>query len=455
MLSLLSEIAKVVSGKLIGEDLAVDITQISINTRTLQTGDVYIAIKGAQFDGNDFVADAVSAGASAAIVEKDVSSSVPVIRVTDTRLALRQLATFWRQTLALKIAGVTGSNGKTSVKEMLAQVLATQGSVLFTQGNLNNDIGVPLTLLRLREQHQFAVIEMGANHPGEIAYTSACVSADVGIITNVGAAHIEGFGSLAGVAKTKGELLQNLKPTGTAVLNRDDAFYEFWCGLVGKRAILTFGLAGDADVSARAIKVGLVQAEFITQFELTTPQGNIDIRMHLAGRHNVLNALAVSAAALALGLSLTQIQQGLAAMRPVKGRMQPLLGLKGNVVINDTYNANPSSLKAAVAVLLESPGEPWVALGAFGELGADSENIHAEMGEYLKNSGVKRLFATGALAQATVNAFGAGGQFFTEQRDLISTLQHELTPEAIILCKGSRLQKMENVVAGLCEPTGN
>lgn len=452
---LLSDIAKLLNGQLQGNAEGIKVTQISINTRTLQPNDLYIAIKGAQFDGNDFVAEAEAAGACAAIVEKDIVTNVPYIKVADTRLALCQLALAWRQTLDLNVVGVTGSNGKTTVKEMLASVLGVKAPVLATQGNLNNDIGVPLTLFRLQPEHRFAVIEMGANHPGEIAYTSTCVLADVGIITNVGSAHIEGFGSIAGVAKAKGELIENLKTSGTAILNRDDEFFAFWCALAGKRQVISFGLTADADVSARGIVTRVVDAQFLTEFELLTPKGGTRIKLHLAGKHNVLNALAVSAAALALGIDLQQIKQGLETMQPVKGRMQPVVGSQGNIVINDTYNANPSSLNAAVDVLLGCEGEPWVALGAFGELGADSQSIHAEMGRFLKERGVVRLFATGNLASATVTAFGTGGQFFAEQADLIAALQRNLTKDAIVLCKGSRLQRMENVVASLCDATGN
>lgn len=456
MQMLLSDIAQIVGGTLSNNVFpAITVGQVSINTRTLQPGDLYIAIKGQQFDGNDFIEQAVQAGAVAAIVEKNVHAAIPCIQVADTRIALKELAAAWRQSLSLKIAGVTGSNGKTTVKEMLASILGVNAPVWYTQGNLNNDIGVPLTLLCLKPEHRYAVIEMGANHAGEIAYTSSFVAADVVIINNVGAAHIEGFGSLEGIAKAKGELVETLKAAGVAVLNYDDAFYPYWRELAGQRRVISFGLGDAADISAREINTAIVEGVFCTQFILQTATGERLLKLKLAGRHNVLNALAATAAAQSLGIELEQIQQGLESMTPVKGRMQPVIGMNGNVVINDTYNANPSSLAVALDVLLECQGEPWVALGAFGELGAESRSIHADLGTMLKAKGVTRLFAIGLHADATVAAFGEGGQFFANQEDLITALQHDLSGDAIILCKGSRLQKMENVVNSLCGAMGN
>lgn len=451
----LQEIANLLGGELNGDAGDIRIQQLSINTRTLAPGDLYLAIKGAQFDGNAFVEQAAQAGAVAAIVEKEVATSLPYIKVADTRLALKQIAHAWRQRLQAQLVGITGSNGKTTVKEMLASVLAVSAPVLYTQGNLNNDIGVPLTLLRLQPEHRYGVIEMGANHPGEIAYTGSCVQPDVAILNNVGAAHIEGFGSLAGVAQAKSEIISALSAQGTAILNADDAFYDFWRDIAGARKVISFGLSSTATVTARNITSGISGAEFYTRFDLVTPHGEIAIQLKTPGQHNVMNALAVSAAALALGIDLTQIQRGLAAVNPVKGRMQPVVGVQGNLIINDTYNANPSSLKAALDVLMTCNGEPWVALGAFGELGAESWQIHADMGLTLKQMGVVRLWATGEYAKATVETFGAGAQFFAQQADLIAALKQALTKDAVLLCKGSRVQQMEKVVSSLCEATGN
>jgi UDP-N-acetylmuramoyl-tripeptide--D-alanyl-D-alanine ligase len=455
MKMMLSDCAEAVQGKLIGEDVA--ITSVSIDTRAIKPGQLYIAIKGHNFDGNEFVDQAQEAGAIAAIVHKGVKSTLPHIIVDDTRLALAELAGAWRRSFAargnetLSVVGITGSNGKTTVKEMVAAVLGVNDAVLFTQGNLNNDIGVPLTLLRLNEQHRYAVIEMGANHAGEIAYTSTYAQADVVIITNAGAAHIEGFGSLEGVAKAKGEIIETLKNDGIAVINHDDDYFDYWKSVAGNRHVLSFGLNDNADVMAKGIKTEIRNNAFVTTFDLVTALGTIDIILKLAGQHNVVNALAATAASLALGLDLQQIKQGLESVKPVTGRLQPLVSRLGNIVIDDTYNANSASLKAGLDVLANFTGKPWLVLGAFGELGANSPKMHEEMGAFIKASGVVRLLAVGADSKNTVQAFGKGATFFEKQQDLIDVLKQELKGDETILIKGSRAQHMENVAAALVD----
>jgi len=455
MKMMLSDCAKAVQGTLSGEDVAVD--AVSIDTRAIKPGQLYIAIKGHNFDGNEFVDQAEQAGAVAAIVHKDVKSTLPHIVVDDTRLALAELAGAWRRSLSkrenetLSVVGITGSNGKTTVKEMVAAILAVNAPVLFTQGNLNNDIGVPLTLLRLNEQHRYAVIEMGANHAGEIAYTSTYVKADVVIITNAGAAHLEGFGSLEGVAKAKGEIIETLKADGVAVINHDDDYFDYWQSVAGNRRVLSFGLNDNADVMAKAIKTEIRNNTFVTSFELVTILGTVDISLKLAGYHNVVNALAATAASLALGIDLKQIKQGLESVKPVTGRLQPLVSRLGNIVIDDTYNANSASLKVGLDVLDSFTGKPWLVLGAFGELGPDSPKIHEEMGVLIKASGVVRLLAVGADSKNTVQAFGSGATFFENQQDLIDVLKEELKGDETILIKGSRAQHMENVAAALVD----
>jgi UDP-N-acetylmuramoyl-tripeptide--D-alanyl-D-alanine ligase len=446
----LSNIARAVNGELSGGDLTV--IGAGIDTRTLQTGNLYIAIEGQRFDGHEFAEQARLAGATAMLVKRLLPVGLPQILVNDTRLALAELAGYWRKQLPVKIAGVTGSNGKTSVKEMIAAIFATQGNTLFTQGNLNNDIGVPLTLLRLNEDHRYAVIEMGANHPGEIAYTSHYAQADVCVISNVGPAHIEGFGSIQGVANTKAEIIESLQPDGIAVLNRDDVFYDFWlANKVGGRKSVSFGLNDAADVRAENIHSELDNQGFVSCFDLITDAGTTIIRFNLAGEHNVKNALAATAVALQFGISLSDIKRGLEQMKPVTGRMQTLHGKKGNIVIDDSYNANPASLKAALQAIKQCQQPIWLALGAFGELGSDSANIHTEMGAMIKAMPVERLFATGELARNTVAAFGENGQFFDQQVDLINALEQAITGKEIILIKGSRSQKMENVAAALVD----
>ncbi len=446
---MLSEIAACVQGELVGEDVV--ISSVSIDTRAIKPGQLYIAIKGHNFDGNEFVAEAVQAGAVAAIVHQDITSTVPHVVVDDTRLALAELAGAWRKKASVSVVGVTGSNGKTTVKEMVGAILSVNGNTLFTQGNLNNDIGVPLTLLRLNDQHRYAVIEMGANHPGEIEYTSQYAQADVAIITNVGAAHIEGFGSVDGVAKAKGEIIQSLRLDSVAVLNRDDVYFDYWNSVAGTRKVISFGIDDRADVTAHSIKTEVIDNAFATTFELVTGKGELTVKLRLAGRHNVINALAAIAACLALDINLQQIKQGLESVKPVTGRLQPLVSRLGNIVIDDTYNANSASLKAGLDVLSNCDGRRWLVLGAFGELGPESPKIHEQMGELIKSSGVVRLLAVGADALNTVKAFGEGATFFDSQNDLIEVLKQELKGDEVILVKGSRAQRMENVVAALVE----
>ncbi|WP_019865263.1 UDP-N-acetylmuramoyl-tripeptide--D-alanyl-D-alanine ligase [Methylovulum miyakonense] len=450
---MLSEIAMAVKGRHIGDDVA--ITSVGIDTRTLKTGQLYVAIKGDRFDGNEFMLAAEQAGAVAAIVHAGTQTSLPHIVVSDSRLALAELAGAWRRKSPVQVVGITGSNGKTTVKEMTAAILGVAGETLFTQGNLNNDIGVPLTLLQINETHRYAVIEMGANHPQEIAYTSRYAQSDAVILNNAGAAHIEGFGSLDGVARSKGEIIETLKPEGIAVLNRDDRYFDYWLGLAGNKKVLSFGFHENADVTAKGIKSEFSAQAFRTVFQLATPQGQIEAAINLAGRHNVMNALAATAAGLALGLSLAQIVQGLAIVQPVKGRLQPLVGSVGSRIINDTYNANAASLKAGLDVLRECGGEPWLVLGAFGELGPESVAIHADVGNMIKASGVVRLLATGDHARFAVEQFGAGADFFPSQADLITALRQELQGGETILIKGSRAQHMEYVVAALVGQFGN
>jgi len=448
----LSEIATCVNGQLVGDDSLAN--GVSIDTRTLQKGNLYIAIAGKTFDGHDFVELAEKAGAIAVLTHKKLETNLLQIVVNDTHLALAELAGAWRKKMNLNIIGVTGSNGKTTTKEMLAAILSVNNSVLFTQGNLNNDIGVPLTLLKISPEHRYAAIEMGANHAGEIAYTSRVANADVVIITNVGAAHLEGFGDVNGVAHAKGEIIKTLNPNGVAILNADDAFFDYWKNVADSRKVITFGLSKNANVRAENIDVKIENHQFVTRFDLKIGSSEIKINLPLAGNHNVLNALAATAATLALDIPLAQIKQGLETMSPVKGRLQLLRGRLGSTLINDTYNANTSSLKAALNVLEKCDGEHWVVLGAFGELGDDTERLHFEMAETLKNFGVKRLFAVGELTQQTVTAFGENAQHFSSQTELLQTITPLLTGNETILIKGSRSQRMENITTALVEPTG-
>lgn len=445
----LTEINTIVHGRLYGNDIAV--SSVSIDTRTLRAGELFIAIKGENFDGNDFIVQAEQAGAAAAIVQKNVRTGLSHIVVEDTRLALGSLARSWRERSGVKLVGITGSNGKTTVKEMIAAILAVNAEVLYTRGNLNNDIGVPLTLLGLQPQHQYAVVEMGANHPGEIRYTSTCAKPDVALITNVGPAHIEGFGDMDGVSRAKGEIIESLGRDGTAILNADDRYFSSWRRLAGQRPVISFGVSRGADVRATDICSGVTDNQFVTEFNLHAAGARTAVKMALAGKHNVINALAAAAACLALGIELPQIRQGLERVRPVTGRLQPLLSRQGSIVIDDSYNANPASLKAALEVLMACDGEPWLVLGAFGELGRESGKIHEQMGELVRSMGVARVLATGADAEQTVRAFGEGARFFDSQEGLIAALNDQLQGHEAVLIKGSRAQRMEKVAAALVD----
>jgi UDP-N-acetylmuramoyl-tripeptide--D-alanyl-D-alanine ligase len=442
-----SNIASVCSGEWTGED--VEVQGVSIDSRILTPAACYIAIAGERFDGHDFVDAAVAAGAKAVIVNRPVKVDVPQIIVADCRQALAALAGYWRHQVSSSVVGITGSNGKTTVKEMTASILKQAGSTLYTQGNLNNDLGVPLTLLRLAKQHRFAAIEMGANHIGEIAFTSNLAKPDVAIITNVGPAHLEGFGSVEGIAQAKGELIESLGATGVAVLNRDDRFFDFWCEQAGSRKVISFGLSEQADVWGRDIRQKVKQGRFVTAFILQTNTFELPVTLALAGIHNVKNALAAAAAAIALGLKAEQIQAGLAAMQPVAGRLTAKPGVAGGLVIDDSYNANPASLQAALEVLLETEGEPWVVLGALGEMGVESQAIHRQLGQLIKKMGIKKLLATGADAEYAVEAFGSGATFFQSQSLLIESVKQQITGRETVLVKGSRAQQMEKVVAAL------
>lgn len=443
----LSEVKNLVNGKLLGNDL--ELSSISINTKTLVKGDLYIAIKGRNFDGHAFIDEAIAAGTIAVLVARKIKTKIPQIIVKDTRIALAKLAGAWKLKHNIKTIAVTGSNGKTTVKEMIVAILGIKAKILFTQGNLNNDIGVALTLMKLQDAHKYAVIEIGANHVGEIAYSSNYVQPDIAVITNAKEAHLTGFCNLAGIAKAKGEIIQSLGKNGIAVLNRDDEFYSFWLNLVANRQVVSFGLNAASDIKAEDIVFFRPDNKFLTQFKLVVAGNKISLKLCLAGKHNVINALAATASCLCMGIGLAQIQQGLENLHTVTGRLQFLTGKLGNIIIDDTYNANPDSFQAALKVLTQIQGQSWVVLGALGEMGVDSLKIHKELGKLIKSMGVVRLLAIGSDAKAGVKSFGKGGTFFNTQAELITILKQELKGNETLLIKGSRTQKMENIVSEL------
>ena len=443
---MLSQIAQMTGGTLHGVDVAIE--RLERDSRQAQVGDLFLALQGERFDAHDFVPQ-VAGKASAALVSRLVEASIPQVLVDDVRLALGRLAAAWRQQFTQPVVGLTGSNGKTTLKEMLTAILSQQGQTLATLGNLNNDIGMPLTLLRLREADQFAVIEMGANHFGEIAYLTNIVQPNVAILNNAGNAHLEGFGDLAGVARAKGEIFAGLRDAGVAIINADDTYADYWLGLNTQRPVLRFGMDNPAEVQ------GVVDAR--NQFWIHAQGQAVAVNLHLLGRHNQMNALAAAAAALALGLSLETIATGLATLKAVKGRLCPKQGKHGGMVIDDTYNANPTSTAAAVTVLASVQGRKIMVLGDMGELGDTGLALHAAIGEQAAMQGVDALFTLGNLSAAASQAFaqvkGGVAQHFGDLTDLLTVLGQTLQPETTVLVKGSRSARMERVVEALTVTT--
>ncbi len=422
---------------------------ISIDTRTLQPGNLFIAIPGTRVNGHDFVEQAMKKGAAAALVTHPVESVLPQLQVEDTVAALGKLSSAWRDQFDLPIIAITGSNGKTTLKNMIASIMvaACHGDntqVLATQGTLNNHLGLPLTLARLNRQHRYAAIEMGMNHFGEIEYLTQLTRPRVAAITNAAASHLEGVGDVAGVARAKAEIFSGLPENGVAVLNRDDAFFPFWREVIGKHAYLTFGFHPDADI--KVIMHETTQSQHIT---LWTPQGNIDVQLPLLGNHNVLNALAAAAATLVIGIHLNEIKMGLETVQPAPGRLQLHTLANGVNIIDDTYNANPFSLQAAVNTLSHFAGKKILVLGDMKELGAEAKTLHQKAGEKIRQAGIDYLFTFGELSESTASAFGEGAYHFNEQEKLVNALKPFLYNQTTILVKGSRSMHMENVIRGL------
>lgn len=420
---------------------------VSTDTRNLEPGSLFVALKGPRFDAHDYLDAAGECGAAAAVVNRPVASRLPLVQVADTLDALAELGALARRGFQGEVVGVTGSNGKTTVKEMLAAILNEQGPCLATHGNLNNHIGVPLTLCRLDAQHQYAVIEMGAGGPREIAPLAQLARPKVAIITCCAPAHLEGFGSVEEVANTKAEIYDALPDDGTAVLPAFDAFADYWRKRIGTRACIRFGKDNSADVFATDVQTDLGGS----YFKLWLPSGSAQVQLGLLGSHNILNALAAAAAAHCLGLSAELIAQGLRVMRPVPGRMQLLRSPQGFNIVHDAYNANPGSLTAAVQALGGGSHPCWVVLGDMAELGAEAEALHRQAGRDLKAAGVERLFGIGPLSQFTCETFGLGAAWFNSLDELSATLRDLATTDVVILIKGSRSQHLERLVSDLMQ----
>ncbi|MCE4071644.1 MULTISPECIES: UDP-N-acetylmuramoyl-tripeptide--D-alanyl-D-alanine ligase [Pseudomonas] len=441
----LNEVAGALQGRLVGAD--VTFVAVSTDSRAIEPGQLFIALTGPRFDGHDYLADVAAKGAVAALVEREVAGApLSQLVVKDTRIALGQLGALNRAAFTGRVAAVTGSSGKTTVKEMLASILRTQGDVLATRGNLNNDLGAPLTLLQLAPEHQSAVIELGANRVGEIAYTVALTRPQVAIITNAGTAHVGEFGGQDKIVLAKGEILEGLAADGVAILNRDDKAFDTWQARADGRRVSSFGLHdARADFHASDVKR---DARGCPGFTLQGPAGEAAVQLNLLGEHNVTNALAAAAAAHALGVPLVGIVSGLHNLQPVKGRAVAQLATNGMRVIDDSYNANPASICAAIDILAGFSGRTVLVLGDMGELGAWAESSHREVGTYAIGK-VTALYAVGPLMSHAVQAFGSAGRHFADQASLIQALAEEASTTTILI-KGSRSAAMDKVVAALC-----
>jgi UDP-N-acetylmuramoyl-tripeptide--D-alanyl-D-alanine ligase len=443
----LSSAAQSVGGQLVGDDRPYGC--VSTDSRTLKPGALFVALRGPNFDGTAFVQAAAAQGAIGALVERATPGSLPQVVVPDTLRALQTLARGWRADFSLPLVAVAGSNGKTTAKEMTAAILSRMGPCMATHGNLNNHIGVPVTLMRLEPSHRSAVIEMGANRIGDVAELMRIAQPTVGLITNAGAEHLEGFGNLDGVAKGEGEAVSCLGPQGTAIINADDAYAGYWRGVAGASRIVTFGVHASADFSAKNVIQAIERGEFATRFTLACPLGQRSIMLKAGGAHNIGNALAAAAAAAAAGASLEDIVSGLADFRAVSGRLQLKAGVRDSWIIDDSYNANPSSVRAGLEVLRSLTGVTWLVLGDMAELGESSEDSHAHIGKYARDCGIKRLFALGPLSSRAVETYGAGGEWFADADSMIRRLQSELSPGVTVLIKGSRINRLERVVHAL------
>ena len=439
----LSAASLAMHGSLIGDDSAFDC--VGTDSRAVRPGQLFVALKGERFDGHDYAEQALAQGAAGVVLEKNTANLAPAIVVEDSYLALGQLAAHWRAKFAIPVVAITGSNGKTTVKEMLSAILAVKAggmaSIHATVGNLNNHIGLPLTLLKLRDSHQYAVLEMGMNHLGEIAYLSDLAKPTLALINNAGTAHLGELGSRDKIAQAKGEIFAGLAANGVALINADEDYAAYWRALNAGKKILTFAMDQAADVQA-----SYQERAGDCMVNLRTPAGEVDFVLPVMGVHNVRNALAASAAAYALGVSNADIATGLAGFSAVKGRLQNKMAIHGARLIDDTYNANPDSMKAAIDVLANQTGEKILVLGDMGELGTDAARLHREIGQYAKAKGLKQLYCLGELSLEMVHGFGVGAGHFDDAAALAEAIKPKLSAQVTVLVKGSRFMKMERVI---------
>lgn len=423
-----------------------NIAGVSTDSRILHRGDLFVALRGDHFDGHDYVSQVEHGGASALLVSEKVAGSLPQLCVVDTQRALGLLGAYNRQLYRGPLVAITGSSGKTTVKNMLHAVFSRCGETLATEGNFNNEIGVPLTLLRLRPEIEFAVVEMGAAKAGDIEWLCELARPTVALLLNAMPAHLEGFGSVEGVAAAKGEIFDRLGEAGIAVINADQPWAKQWRKRAGAASVLDFGLEQPAAISARDVQGRGVDG---ISFTASTPAGEMVMRLALPGVHNVANALAAIAVGLACEISLGDIRDGLQALQPADGRLRSMRSPHGVSVIDDCYNANPGSVRAAIDMLAACSGRRTLVLGAMGELGSGSSNLHREVGEYARAAGIDQLWGVGPELEICVDAFGVGGRHFADRDALLSTLPGQLGEGDTVLIKGSRSAGMELVLQAL------
>jgi UDP-N-acetylmuramoyl-tripeptide--D-alanyl-D-alanine ligase len=435
---MLSDLARVLDCPAAARDVAVE--NIATDSRRVHHGTLFAALPGTQVDGHDYALSAVRLGAVAVLVSRPLDVEVPQLVVDDVLAALGQLARMLRDRIDPTVVGITGSNGKTTVKEMVAGILRLDADVLATRGNYNNELGVPLSLFELEQKHRYAVLEMGASKAGDIAYLAEIARPELGLVTNIGPAHLGGFGSEEGVARAKGEMYAALPKDGSAIINADEPWSGLFKDMNAASTVLTFGRASDADVQ-------LCDASGKTR--ILTPVGEFEPRLQLPGLHNLVNASAATAIAVALSIGLENIERGLASVNPVPGRLNLLRTASGWTVIDDTYNANPASLYSALQVLAGMQGTPWLVLGDMKELGDGSRKMHSEVGEAARAMGVRRLLTLGEMSAATSEAFGSGAIHFSSRDELTDELRDSLYPDVICLVKGSRSMGMEAIVAAI------
>lgn len=417
----------------------------SVDTRTLQKGDVFVALKGPNFDGHKFIEEATKKGAIAAIVSKEISSSIPLIKVNDTFETLTILASNRRNMVKIPIIALTGSCGKTTTKTMLASILSSCGKTLATEENLNNNLGVALTLLKIQAEHQFAVIEVGASIKGEINYSAQMIKPDIAIITNISPVHLEGFDNLDGIAHEKTDLFRNLANKGIAILNADDQYFNYWQKQIN-RQFVSFGLENKANIYANNVKI---EQNGDTSFILHTPKNSQLINLSVIGQHNIKNALAAAAACYAINIPMTKIKIGLETMMPVTNRLIKKQGLHGATIINDTYNANPVAMEAALSVLMLAPDKKMLVFADMGELGSNAEKYHYELGIKARNLGLDNIFTIGKLARITAEAFGEGAFHFDDRNELIKAVRAKLADDVTVLVKGSKSNHLWEIVEQL------